>query len=1371
MTVLNYLRRIRAHRVTRYASRAVGFAAIVLAVAVVTTLTVDLGPAVRQLAEREGERRIARPVHIGRIGIHLLRGRVVVEDLRIDGVSPDDRPFFVGERLSLSLDWSKALQATPEFLITSVELTDWDMLVEKWPGGRHNFIKLSSDGPARPKGPRRFVTTLQYLRASRGQFSYEDHESPWSIVAPNIDLNITNDPTYHGEVTFDDGIIRVQQFVPMWAHMQAAFTIDGSRLRMDHVAFQTDGATSEAVGEIDMAHWPEQSYRVKSHIGFPRMREMFFAGDPWKLSGDGDFEGVFHLFKGGHDLRGHFTSPLAGVYDYRFPSTYGDLHWDRSGFQVTDAGAEFSGGEATFSFAIEGLGTPSKTARFDTTYRDVDVAELTDFYRLPGVRFAGRVTGRNVLEWPMGRFQERRGDGEATMTAPPHVAVMSASLDVARPGADGSQPQEWGPFAVTPLPTHIPLAAELSYRYDQKAVSIEGGRFATENTFVSFDGETEWGGESRFQFHVTSGDWQESDQVLAGILTDFGARTNPVVIGGRGEFDGVMTGPFRRPRVEGRFVGKDMRAWDTMWGEGDAHIVVENSYVTVTGATLRHEGSEIRAEGLYALGYPRRDGGEEIDARFRITRRDLDSLRHAFEIDDYPVSGLLSGDFHLTGYYRTPVGFGSMTIDDGIAYGEPFERATAGLRFEEAGVRLDNIQIAKADGAVEAAAFVGWNSTYSFNATGRRIPLERTVTFEYPDAQPSGLGEFTADGSGTFDAPRYDVRFRVNDLFVGEEGVGQVTGVLALRGDDLSGEFDVASPRLNVTGTGRIGLGSKGTSDVAFRFHDSSLDPYVRLYQPKLSPYTTAVASGSVRVTGLLSDRNQLLVDATVDRVEMRMFDYAISNAQPVRLKLDRNVVRVEQLRLIGEDTQLDVGGTIQLNDERIAIRASGEANLGILQGFFRDVRGAGRARLVAAVDGPLYEPLFSGSATIADGRIRHFSLPNSLEAINGVIQFDSRGIRLDDVTATMGGGRIQFGGRVGLEGYLPGELNITARGEDMRLRYPEGIRSVVDADLGIRGNVKAPTVGGLVTVKSAVWNKRIDPSGGLLDFSGAGSPVVGLAAAPSGSPPIPIRFDIEVAVPSTLRVENNLARLVARADLQLRGTYERPLLFGRAEVDRGEVLFEGRRYLVTRGAIEFTNPLRIEPFFDVEAETRVRAPGQTYRVTVRAAGTTERLQPELSSDPPLPPADVLALLFSDVRRADDRDAGTSNFELNARQNPNRRQTDILATRATRLLANPIASEVGRVVEQTFGVDTFQLTPTLIDPFSQSSNRVNPSARVTIGKRISDRVYLTFSRNLSNSYNDQILLLEYDESDRLSWILSRNEDQTYAIEVRVRHAF
>jgi autotransporter translocation and assembly factor TamB len=202
---------------------------------------------------------------------------------------------------------------------------------------------------------------------------------------------------------------------------------------------------------------------------------------------------------------------------------------------------------------------------------------------------------------------------------------------------------------------------------------------------------------------------------------------------------------------------------------------------------------------------------------------------------------------------------------------------------------------------------------------------------------------------------------------------------------------------------------------------------------------------------------------------------------------------------------------------------------------------------------------------------------------------------------------------------------------------------------------------------------------------------------------------------------------------------------------------------------MDFTNPTRIEPFFDVEAETNVRVPGQTYRVTVAFAGTSDQLRPTLSSDPPLPTSDVLALLFSAVQRTGTQDVAP---ELRALQNPNQTQTDILTTRATQAIAGPLSSEVGKVVEQTFGVDTFQLTPSFIDPYSTQTSRLNPTARLTVGKRISDRVYLTFSRSLGTAINDQIILLEYEESDRLSWILSRNEDtQTYALEFRVRHTF
>src|SRR5262249_44010191 len=315
-----------------------------------------------------------------------------------------------------------------------------------------------------------------------------------------------------------------------------------------------------------------------------------------------------------------------------------------------------------------------------------------------------------------------------------------------------------------------------------------------------------------------------------------------------------------------------------------------------------------------------------------------------------------------------------------------------------------------------------------------------------------------------------------------------------------------------------------------------------------------------------------------------------------------------------------------------------------------------------------------------------------------------------------------------------------------------------------------SPTLGGTVTVRSALWSRRIDTPGSIVDLFPRRSSDVPAPPGGGEAAVFPVKFDVQLLVPSTLRGENNLLRIVPHADLPLRGTYDPPAIRGHADIERGEVVYQGLRYRLTRGAMDFTNPSRIEPFFDVEAETNVRVPGQTYRITVAFAGTGDSLRPAFNADPYLPTADILALLFSDVRRGGAQDVAP---ELRALQNPNQAQTDILTSRATQAIAAPITSEVGKVVEQTFGVDTFQFTPILVDSTNLTQTaRLNPTARVTIGKRISNRAYLTFSRSLNTTYNDQIVLLEVEENDRVSWILSRNEDlQTYALEFRVRHVF
>jgi translocation and assembly module TamB len=1179
---------------------------------------------------------------------------------------------------------------------------------------------------------------------------------------------------YGGRAQFHGGTIHFQGFAPMGAALSTRFKVQGGKIALDEIELITDGARSELSGIVDAARWPEMFYHVKSTVQFPRMREIFFARDSFALHGEGQFTGTFHLFKGGRELKGNFFSSEAGLNDYRFQNLEGALEWVADRFEVMHASAGFFGGRMRFKHKMSELGRPNQRglARFEVNYEAVDLGAFTDFLRTEGIRLAGQASGTNVLEWRLGLFRERHGGGTVTATAPPGVTTMPRALTSADVAAAEARALDFSPFSNhTPLEP-VPVDGSITYSYAGDSVAVESGEVATEETFVSFNGSTTFGGDrSRLPFHVTSRNWQESDRFLVGLMTAFGSPTRAVEMDGAGEFDGVMTGAFRRPRIEGRFRGRAMRAFDVVWGDAEGDVIVENAYANVTDVVIRRDASRMNVTGQFSLGYPRRDRGQEMNAKITIEGRPVSDLLDAFDLEDYPVAGALSGEFHVFGPYTRPFGSGRMRIDQGVAYDERFSTATAGLRFEGSGVRMDSISIAKGSGTVTGAAYVGWNGSYSFNTEGRDIAVETLDIANFPDLPPfTGVVRFTAGGSATFDEPRYDVKVDVQDLFFGEEGLGEVSGRLAIRDELLTYELEAASSRLAVSGTGRIALDDEhGDAELMFRVSDTSLDPYVRVFRPDLSPYTTAVASGTIRVVGELYNPDALHISTTVEQLDLRLVDYRLRNQGPILIAVDGPTLRLDTLRLVGEDTALDVTGSVELPRQALSLQAFGAANLAVIQGLLPDVRSSGRADVSALIGGTAAQPVVSGQALVTAGRLRHFSFPHALEDLNGVVTFNAAGIRLDDpgfttgLNGRLGGGRVKFGGRIGMNGYDLSEFDVVATGDDMRLRFPEGMRSVVDATLALQGPATSPILTGTVVVQNASWTSGFDSTSTMFASADEGLPQpAGMLAPPTT---IPLRYDVRILAPSTLRIENNQAQIVASTDLNLRGTFDRPLLFGRAEIERGDVRFEGRRYQVTRGSLDFTNPNRIQPFFDVEAETRVRVPRQTYRVTLRMTGTTDRMQPTFESDPPLAPIDILTLLFSDT-------VPSGDIELASLRQPNQREQDLLQARATRALTGALSEEVGRVVEQTFGVDTFQITPMLMDPYQDTARlSVNPAARVTIGKRISDRVYLTYARSLSSSSIDEIILLEYDQSDRLGWVLSQNEDRTYALEVRKRHLF
>ena len=1377
----------RARRLGRWS---IALLAALLSAGLVSFVTIDLGPALRGQAERQFANYLDRPVRIGRLSTYLLPGRFLIEDLVIEGLSPGDRPFFRGERIVISTAWLPLLRG--EFLVDDVDLRGWRMLVEGFGDGRHSFppfargrgddggdvpsaaeapadrVAAQSEAPESPSArdarPRRFVTTVQRLRAHDGEFIYEDHAAPWSVAARSVDLTLAKGVAYGGRMSFRGGTVLIGDFEPMATDVEATYALDGGRVDLTRLDLRMTGFDARLTGRIDLLNWPESTYDVhESSIDLAVMNEVFFADDAFTVAGDAEFRGTWHVFDGGRDLTGRFSSAEPTLQGLSFPALAGELLWTSDRFAVTQARSGFYGGALDFSYGMAPLGAATPAlASFDVRYDGVDLGGLLPELDVAGARPRGTASGRTRLEWPVADFADRRGDGHLSIAPPAGTPPLMSRA--ARPARGETLPYADAPFTLGDAPWRFPLGAEIEYRFDPEEVRVGPSWAATPLTSIAFEGRTAWGGDSHIPFHVFSAEWREADRVMAAIMTAFGRPTGDIDVAGYGEMQGVMRGAFLAPHIEARFDGDDIRAWNVDWGHGDGDVVVAGGFLDVAGGVFRRGRTALTVDGRFALGPPPGESDEvEINAHFGLTDVPAQHLRDAFRVEGYPIDGPLHGAIHLRGAYRRPYGSGTLRLGRGVAYGESFDRADAGLRFDGDGVWLDGFDVRKGDGQVTGAMYIRWNGTYSVNADGRGLALETAQVAERAGASVTGALDFTISGAGAFEAPRYALVGTITDLAISGAKVGQATGRLEVDRDTMQVEMEAASPSLAVSGSGRIRLAAESDAELHLRVTGTRLDPFVRALQPELAESIALVASGAVSVAGPLRDIGRLAVDIEAEQLELTLFDYRVGNDGPIRLSLAERMLRVERLRLQGDGTRLDLTGQVDLGDERVALGVEGDVNLEVLQAFVPDVRSSGETHVQASIGGSWRDPVLTGEARVTRGRIRHFSLPHALDAIEGRLVFDPDGVAVDEVTAQLGGGRMLFGGRVGLRGYEFGEFNISAQGTGMNLRYPAGIRSTADADLTLSGSAAAPTLGGTVFVRDAIG----------LDLFESGTSLMGLPLAAAEDAPaaraesLPLAFDLRILAPSTLRINDPNAQIVASAELTLSGTYDRPLLFGNADIERGQVFFEGNRYRVTRGNVSFSNPTAIQPAFDVEAETDIRVPGQTYRVTLGLSGSwggAAAPELEFTSDPPLQQFEIIGLLLGDVRDPQQAEIRT----LRAREAS---QQELLQAAGARLLTNPVSSGVGEVVERSFGVDTFEIVPSLADPTTSESILLVPTVRVLIGKRISDRAHVTFSRALSGANQDLIMILEYDATDRLSWVLSQNEDQTYALDFRVHHAF
>jgi translocation and assembly module TamB len=345
------------------------------------------------------------------------------------------------------------------------------------------------------------------------------------------------------------------------------------------------------------------------------------------------------------------------------------------------------------------------------------------------------------------------------------------------------------------------------------------------------------------------------------------------------------------------------------------------------------------------------------------------------------------------------------------------------------------------------------------------------------------------------------------------------------------------------------------------------------------------------------------------------------------------------------------------------------------------------------------------------------------VEKLDGTLKLTSDRVQISSMNGQVGGGKISLSGSIAYRPSL--QFDLALQGQSVRIRYPEGVRTLLDTNLAFSGTREASALNGRVLVDSLNFSPDFDISKFADQFS---------TGATVPSPPgfaDTVKLGINLQTKENLNATSAQLSVAGRATLQVIGTAANPVITGRTNLTSGELFYRNVRYSLQRGVITFDDPNETRPVMNVSVTTTV----EQYNLTLTMRGPLDKLTTSYVSDPPLATADIINLIAR----------GKTTQEANASS----QSTDSM-------IASGAASELSSSVQKLAGLSSLQIDPLL------GGNNQNPSARVALQQRVSKNLLFTFSTDVSQPGNE-IVQGEYQINKR--WSASVTRDQLGGVAV------
>lgn len=1190
--------------------------------------------------------------------------------------------------------------------------------------GRSNLPNpSSSQQSAQSKGPADlFRLAINRFALRSGEINVNDRQIPLEADLRRLQIQGGFEPRkgeYRGSLRYQSGEIQLSDLKPIDHRLDLHFGVSLTRMLLEPLVVQSGNSRISVQAAIE--NYSHPSVTGAYSIILAAADAAHLLNSPVHLAGKIDTTANFNYQSARKrslldslSVTGRLSSPALLLRSPdaqgRVAALRGRYRLENGNLTASELEADVLGGRLTANLAIRNISGPAR-GTLTASVQSISLAALQPAMlrgRWAQVPLQGRMNATANASW----------HGKLTGLRAHSDAAFNASV---------------GPFHQPGPPT--PLQGNLHVTYDTRANTLEfqNSVLRTPQSEVGLNGGL--GNHNSLAITAESKDLHATDLLITQLRRFSSPAPNsvhPVGLSGSALFRGTVQGSMQNPVLTGQLIGIRLRVQQAVFPHLQTHLAVSSSKVSLSGGELEAAHGKARFDasaGLEKWAYnPSAPASLELYAS-NMSVADLASLAQM----RYPVSGILSAQISIHGSPSHPVGRGTVQVVKGKAWNQPVQNLT--LRFNGTGNAMQSaLRVQTPAGNASAQlTYDSQSQAYNGEVNLEGIRLHQLQAFERARVPVSAVVKASIRGRGTLKSPQAQARLYIPTLRIGRQTITSVSSQATIANHiatfTLSSDF--AGTPAHMDGTVR--LSDDYQADVKVSTGTIDAGPLLAAYAHSIPKDIKCQTGLQAWLKGPLKEPSRIEAQIQVPTLQISYQSMRISSVSAITAYYHNGMLVLDPVEMKGTESDFRLEAAVPLKaSEPIKASATGTINLHIVQLIQPDWNSSGQLRINIHASGSRSHPDMQGQVQIVNAAFEPPNAPLGIYNMNATIELTEGRAEITKFNAESGEGTVEASGSVA---YAHGVvLSLALNVRNVRVRYPEGVREVLDGNLRLSGTLQSALIAGEVSIDQL----SLTPSFDLASFANQFNNVVSVPSGSTTGFTQHVKLNVALRSARELSLNSSELRLTGTANLRVQGTLADPVIVGRTTISGGELFFNNRRYQVQSGVIDFLNPVTTRPVVNIRVETTV----DQYSLTMTFIGPFDHMRTTYSSDPSLSQTDIVHLLVTG-QAAESTGTGFG---------------------AQSVLAQGVASQVSSRVQKFTGVSSLTIDPQM------GGNGSNPGARIAVQHRVTSKLFFTFSVDTSTTQDDAVQV-EYHFTRRWSVQALRDQAGGYSLEIRSHKNF